>query len=222
MNKVILNPTLACANRMSMGQDIDTLARLGTQMFHLDIMDGHYVPNLCLDFDTMHAIKKRTNVPLDIHLMVTNPFEYLERTAALNPEYLSFHMDATGYPLRLIGEINKLGIKAGIVLNPAQGVDILEHVIGSVQMVQLMSVEPGFAGQSFIPNTLNKIEKLVSLREDTKTDFVIAVDGGIDIECGKLCADRGADIIVVGALAIFLQTQALEPAYCEFEKAMQT
>ena len=221
MKKVVLNPTLACADRMNMGRDVDTLVDLGAEMLHLDIMDGHYVPNLCLDFDTLHAIKNRTNVPLDIHLMVNDPFAYLERAAALSPEYLSFHIDATAYPIRLINEINKRGIKAGVVLNPAQSVKMLEYVVGRVQMIQLMSVEPGFAGQRFIPSTLDKIEKLIQIRDSIQTDFVITIDGGIDIECGRQCADRGADIIVVGALAVFLKNKPLMVAYRDFERAIQ-
>lgn len=220
MSKLILNPTLACADRMNMGADVDTLMELGAELFHIDIMDGHYVPNLCLDLDTIRAIKKRSNAPLDIHIMVTNPFDYIDRLAALEPEYLSFHIDSTPFSLRLIGEIQKRGIKPGVVLNPTQRVDMLEHVLGSVKMVQFMSVEPGFAGQSFIPDTLAKIEKLADIRKQAGVDFAIAVDGGIDIEYGRKCADAGADIIVVGALAIFLPYKSLESAYVEFEEAM--
>lgn len=222
MSKLILNPTLACADRMNMGADVDTLTELGAELFHIDIMDGHYVPNLCLDFDTIQAIKKRSNVPLDIHIMVTDPFSYLDRIAALEPEYLSFHIDSTPFALRLIGEIQKRAIKPGVVLNPTQRVEMLKHVLSSVKMVQFMSVEPGFAGQSFIPDTLAKIEKLADMRKQAGADFVIAVDGGIDIEYGRKCAVAGADIIVVGALAIFLPDKSLQSAYKKFEQAMET
>ena len=221
MKNVILNPTLACADRMNMGRDVDTLTKLGARLFHLDIMDGNYVPNLCLDFDTIRGIKKRSNVPLDIHIMVLDPFAYVERIAEIGPEYLSFHMDATGYPIRLIDEIKKRGMKPGVVLNPGQSVNMLEYVIDEVLMVQVMSVEPGFAGQSFIPDSLEKIEKLALIREKEKSDFVIAVDGGIDVEYGKQCIQRGADIIVVGALAIFFEGVPLEKAYKEYESALR-
>lgn len=221
MSKLILNPTLACADRMNMGRDVDTLTDLGAKLFHLDIMDGNYVPNLCLDFDTMHGIKKRSDVPLDIHIMVTEPFAYLDRVAALEPEYMSFHTDATDFPIRMIGEIKKRNMKAGVVLNPGQKVDSLEYMLDSVGMVQIMSVEPGFAGQSFIDDSLDKIEKLNTIRKQKNADFVIAVDGGIDIERGRQCAQKGADIIVVGALAIFIEEKTLEAAYREYESAMQ-
>ena len=221
MKDIILNPTLACADRMNLGRDVDTLMKLGTKLFHIDIMDGNYVPNLCLDFDTIRGIKKRSDVPLDIHIMVTDPFAYLDRISEIGAEYLSFHMDATGYPLRLTREIRKRGIKPGIVINPGQTVNMLEYVIDEVDMVQVMSVEPGFAGQSFIPESLDKIEKLANIREKKNADFVISVDGGIDVLRGKQCAVKGADIIVVGALAIFFESIPLEKAYKEYESALK-
>ena len=222
VKNVILNPSLACANRMYMGRDVDILTNLGVKLFHIDIMDGNYVPNLCLDFDTIRGIKKRSDVPLDIHIMVNDPFAYLTRLGEINPEFLSFHMDATKYPVRMISEIKKLGIRPGVVLNPSQSVPLLDHVIDEVDMVQIMSVEPGFAGQRFLEDSLKKIEKLSLLRNKHKSDFLISVDGGINIERGKQCIERGADIIVVGALAIFFEEIPLDKAYIDYQQALYT
>lgn len=213
----MLNPTLACANRLCLKEDIQLLERLEVPMFHLDVMDGHYVPNLCFDMDTITQIAQVTKVPLDIHLMVDQPEQYIPQLNTICPEYISFHLDQSNTPFRLINEIKKGGSKAGIVLNPKEQPEELSLLLNDVQLVTVMGVEPGFSGQTFMPQTVAKIEQLARLREQAHAEFLISVDGGINLKAGEECLRAGADVLVVGALAIFNQKDGIKISYRTFE-----
>ena len=162
----VINPTIACANRLYLKKDLDLLRELQNKMVHIDIMDGQYVPNLCFDFDTIKVIKENYPFILDVHLMVQNPQDYLIKLGQLGIDYVSVHLDATHTPIRLLKMIKENNMKAGIVLNPYQRVQELEYVLEYVDYVVIMGVEPGFSGQTFIEATYQKIEKLSQIRKE--------------------------------------------------------
>ena len=219
----ILNPTLACADPLRLADDLDALARGGAGMLHVDVMDGHYVPNLCLNFDQAAAIKKYCpTLPMDVHLMVSEPFAWLEKLRALAPEYASFHLDATPFAVRLIGQLRAAGIKPGVVLNPAQPVEALAEVLPLVDYVLLMGVEPGFSGQSFLPRTYEKLRRLAEARRQQGLGFFILVDGGIDHQNGPECARLGADALVGGAFVCFGQPDGVEASSRRFVAAVNS
>jgi ribulose-phosphate 3-epimerase len=196
-------PTLLCANSLNIGKDIEIFEKAGVDMLHVDIMDGHFVPNIALNPDIVRDIKKEHQLLVDVHLMVTNPYDYIKRFSEYHADMISFHIEATSTPIRVLNEIKRHGIKAGIVLNPASPVASLVHVLGIVDFVLLMAVEPGYSGQVFIESTYEKISQLNYIREDKKYSFEIEVDGGIDDKNSIECIKRGADILVLGALCIY-------------------
>ncbi len=217
----ILNPTLACADPLHLARDLDALERGGAGMLHVDVMDGHYVPNLCLNFDQAMAIRRaKPDLPMDLHLMVTDPFAWLDKLRAVNPTHVSFHLDATPFALRLISQLRAMGIHPGVVLNPSQPTELLDPVLDQVDYVLLMGVEPGFSGQSFLPQTLSRLAELDAKRRQRKLSFQIMVDGGIDHENGPACARAGADILVGGAFVCFGQPDGVEASSRRFVQAL--
>lgn len=217
----ILNPTLACADPLHLARDIDAVAAGGAGMLHVDVMDGHYVPNFCLSLDQAAAIRAyRPELPVDVHLMVTDPFAWLDALAKVRPAMAAFHLDATPFALRMIQKLRDLGIRPGVVLNPSQPVELLAEVLDQVDYVLLMGVEPGFSGQQFLPRTLERLRKLDALRKERGLKLSIMVDGGIDHENGPLCARAGADILVGGAFVCFGQPDGVEAASRRFVEAV--
>ena len=208
-----INPTLACGNLLNYKEDLDILKALGNKILHIDVMDGHYVPNLCFDLNTIKAIKNNYDFLLDVHLMVTNPEDYVEPLKEIGVDFISFHIDATSFSLRLLKQIRELGIKAGIVINPSQSIASAIQLYPYTDFVLLMAVEPGFSGQQFIPETIDKIEELNQLRKERGYDFLIEVDGGINHENSISCIKSGADILVSGAFGVFERKNGLMEDY---------
>lgn len=208
-----INPTLACGNLLNYKEDLDILKALGNRILHIDIMDGHYVPNLCFDLNTIRAIKNNYDFLLDVHLMVTNPEDYLEPLKQIGVDFISFHIDATSFSIRLLKQIRELGIRAGIVINPSQSIASAIHLYPYADFVLLMAVEPGFSGQQFIPETFSKLDELRRLRKEQHYQFLIEVDGGISNENSVPCIQAGADILVSGAFGVFMRKNGLKEDY---------
>jgi ribulose-phosphate 3-epimerase len=196
-------PTLLCANSLNVGKDIEIFKKAGISMLHADIMDGHFVPNIALNPDIVRDIKRKHEMTVDVHLMVTNPYDYIERFSEYHADMISFHIEATSTPIRILNKIKSHGMKAGIALNPATPVTTIEYVLNQVDFILLMAVEPGYSGQAFIESTYEKISQLHNLRENRKCNFEIGVDGGIDDKNSIECIKRGADMLVLGALCIY-------------------
>lgn len=219
---VKIAPSVMCANLLNLEQDIRTLDRAGAEILHIDIMDGHFVPNLCLNFDIIKLLKSVTNASLDVHLMVDDPENYVLRLSELGVEYVSFHIEAVKYPVRLVREIKKLGMKAGIAINPSTGIEPLTYVMNEADFILFMTVEPGFAGQKFIPAVLDKISSIKKVIDERKLDILIEVDGNISGETGKWCIDRGANILVGGTSSVFKKDKDLYDAFTEFNGKMNS
>lgn len=216
-----LVPSVACADCLNLEKDILEMERAKVDIYHIDIMDGHYVPNLCLNFDIVKQIKNITDTPIDVHLMVENPEEYIDLLAQLGVEYICFHNETTRFHIKLIQKIKSYGIKVGVALNPATKIDILTHYIDMVDYIHVMTVEPGFAGQTFIEEMYNKIEELSEWREKNNLEFAIEVDGGIDLDNGKECVKRGANYFVGGVFCIFNQEIGIYEACKQFKKELE-
>ena len=167
--------------------------------FHLDVMDGVFVPNISFGFPIIRNIKKNTNKILDVHLMIVNPDKYIKSFKEVGANILTVHYEACTHLHRSIQAIKNEGMKAGVAINPHTPVNLLLNIINEIDLVCVMSVNPGFGGQTFIENTYSKIKKLIELREKTENNFLIEVDGGVSIENAKKLIEVGADILVAGS-----------------------
>jgi len=206
-----MNPSLACGNLLCLREDIDTLLSVGTEMFHIDIMDGHYVPNLCFSADTVRAVDAYCDVTLDVHLMTDRPGDFIEQMHNAGADMLSFHVDATRFPIGLLRRIRGHGMQAGIVLNPNTNHDDVAPLLEFADYVNVMGVEPGFAGQQMlVKHTCGHLSFLRGVRGQKNYRFRIMVDGGVDMDNARTCMAEGADILVAGALAVYGQTESLE------------
>ena len=196
----IIAPSLLSANFLELAEDIKVLSSIDNLWIHLDIMDGHYVPNLTFGAPVLKGLKDITPHPLDAHLMVTNPTSYIEPLKNIGIYNFTFHWEAVTHQDRLIQELKKNFKSVGVSLNPATALsEVPLYILKEVDVVLIMSVNPGFGGQSFIPSSLEKIEQLALIRKDNKLDFKIQIDGGVsDTNASKLIS-AGADILVAGS-----------------------
>ena len=194
----LVAPSLLSANFLNLEKDIIMLNQSEADWFHLDVMDGLFVPNISFGFPIIEKIRKATCKILDVHLMIVEPERYLERFKKVGADIISIHMEACKNPVEALRKIKSLGAKAGIVINPATPVTILDQVINEADMVLLMSVNPGFGGQSFIPATISKIVELRQMITSGRLKVLIEVDGGIDLHNAPSLVQSGADILVAG------------------------
>lgn len=213
-------PSVMCANFLNLEKDINSMDRAGVDFYHIDIMDGHFVPNLSLNFEIIKLIRSITKTPLDAHLMVDDPGNYISRLSELGVEYVSFHIEAVKYPIRLAKEIRKSGMKAGIAINPATGIESLKYLMKEVDFILFMTVEPGFAGQKFIPQVLDKISAVKEMLDNSGLDIPIEVDGNISEETGLWCIDKGASILVSGTASVFKKDIDLYDACSLYKRKM--
>lgn len=194
----LIAPSLLSANFAHLAKDIDMINRSEADWFHVDVMDGVFVPNISFGFPVIRTIKEYAQKPLDVHLMIVEPDRYLERFKEAGADIISVQYEACTHLHRSIQSIKSLGLKAGVVLNPHTSVAVLEDILAEVDMVLLMSVNPGFGGQKFIRNTLNKISRLRELILRTNSKALIEVDGGVNPDNAVELIRSGADVLVAG------------------------
>lgn len=193
-----ISPSLLSADFNNLERDVTMLNESVADYIHLDIMDGVFVPNISFGFPVIKAVQKVATKPLDVHLMIVNPQNYISQVRDCGAEFMNVHQEACIHLHRTIQAIKNAGMKAGVTINPSTPVSSLEDIITEVDMVLIMSVNPGFGGQSFIPNSVKKVLQLKELILKSNSNAVIEVDGGVNLETGKLLADAGADILVAG------------------------
>ena len=192
-------PSLLSANFLNLEQEITAISEAGADLLHIDVMDGHFVPNLTFGPCVIKDLKNISKLPLDVHLMVNEPSKIARLFLPLKPKFLSFHIESEAHPIRLCEFLRKEGINAGIVLNPHTPISSLAHLIEFVDLVLLMSVNPGFSGQSFLPLVIDKVKELRQLIDKKNAKVFIEVDGGINGLNASSLNEAGADILVAGS-----------------------
>ena len=192
-------PSILSADFANLANEIRDVEKGGADYIHVDVMDGHFVPNITIGPLIVEAIRPVTKLPLDVHLMIENPDQYIEAFIKAGADIITVHQEACVHLHRTIMMIKEQGVKAGVVLNPATPVSVIEEILPELDMVLLMTVNPGFGGQRFIPSVLKKVEELSRLREALELDFEIEIDRGVNIETAGLCTDAGADVLVAGS-----------------------
>jgi len=195
----IVAPSLLAADFLHLERDIDLLNRSEADWIHLDIMDGVFVPNISFGFPVINLLKKVTRKPLDAHLMIVQPEKFIDEIAATGATFMNVHYEACTHLHRIVHEIRKKGMKAAVTLNPHTPVSLLEDILPDLDMVLLMSVNPGFGGQQFIAHTVRKVTQLKEMILKQRTATLIEVDGGVNLETGRMLVDAGADVLVAGS-----------------------
>jgi ribulose-phosphate 3-epimerase len=199
---VLIAPSILSADFAALGAAIAAVERGGADLIHVDVMDGHFVPNITIGPPVVQSIKRVANVPLDVHLMITDPNRYIDAFASAGASMISVHVEVLPHLHRTVHAIQALGVKAGVVLNPATPVGSLEEIAGDVDYVLVMSVNPGFGGQTFIPRSESKVRAVRALLDRAGNDAAVEIDGGIDAANVARVVAAGARILVAGS-AIF-------------------
>ena len=197
--KTLVSPSLLSADFLNLKDDIEMINNSEADWLHMDIMDGVFVPNISFGFPILKAVSKICKKPLDVHFMIIHPEQYIEQTAKLGAMMMNVHYEACIHLHRTIQQIHAAGMKAGVTLNPSTPVSVLEDIIHDVDMVLLMSVNPGFGGQKFIENTIRKVERLRKMIDDAGTQTLIEVDGGVQGETAPRLVKAGTDVLVSGS-----------------------
>lgn len=201
---VKIAPSILAANFSKLAEEIQDVERGGADYIHIDVMDGHFVPNITMGPLVVEAIRPVTKLPLDVHLMIENPDQYIEAFAKAGADIITVHVEACKHLHRTLQLIHSFGVKAGVVINPATPVETIQHVLEDIEMVLLMTVNPGFGGQSFIHSVIPKIKQVKEMVNTKGLAIEIEVDGGVNRDTAKLCYDAGANVLVAGS-AIFQQ-----------------
>ncbi len=208
--EVKIEASIACANFKYLEKDIRELEECGIDLLHIDIMDGTFVPNIALNFSIIKDLKEMTHVPIECHLMIQDPERYVETTAQMGASSISVHAEATKHIQRVLAQIRNLGVKAGIALNPATPIDILDYILDDLDLIILMTVNPGFTGQKLVPATLKKIKQtrdMINRRGFGHID--IQVDGNVSIENIPAMVKAGATMLVGGTSSIFRKDHSI-------------
>ena len=198
-NNIIVSPSILSADFANLERDIKRVEDAGADWLHVDVMDGHFVPNLTLGAPIVKALRTVTKLPFDVHLMINNPENLIDDFIAAGADIITIHIEAANHLHRLVQKVKSSGVKVAVSLNPATPLNTLEEILPELDMVLLMSVNPGFGGQSFIPATLNKIARLKEMIDAKKLKIDIQVDGGINLETAPKVIKHGANILVAGS-----------------------
>ena len=205
----LISPSLLSADFGNLQRDLEMMNQSECDWYHLDVMDGVFVPNISFGFPVMQAMAKHATKPLDVHLMIERPEKFIKEVKALNAKVMNVHYEACTHLHRVIQQIKTEGMMAGVTLNPHTPVNVLEEIIGDVDLVMLMSVNPGFGGQKFIEHSLDKTRRLRELIERTNSHALIEIDGGVNRQTGLQLVEAGADVLVAGS-AVFKAADPVE------------
>lgn len=200
----LIAPSILSADFSRLGEEVRAVEKAGADIIHFDVMDGHFVPNITVGPMVLSAVRKVTQLPIDAHLMIEHPANYLEEFVKAGANYLSIHVEATPHLHRVVQQIKSLGAKAGVALNPHTPVSSMGYILDEVDFVLVMTVNPGFGGQQFIPSAFKKVQELDQMRREHQLQFQIEIDGGIKVENIGEVSQAGVDIFVAGS-AIFSQ-----------------
>ncbi len=206
---MIVSPSLLSADFGNLARDLEMINQSKAQMLHLDVMDGVFVPNISFGFPVIKYVQQLCKKPLDVHLMIVEPQKFVNEVRDCGAAIMNVHYEACNHLDRVVQQIHDAGMKAGVTINPATPVCLLRDIVAQLDLVLLMSVNPGFGGQKFIPNTLNKVRQLRALIAETGSRAVIEVDGGVNDVTGKQLAAAGADVLVAGNY-VFKDTDPLK------------
>ena len=198
----ILAPSILSADFSKLADNVNKTEKGGAKLIHVDVMDGHFVPNISFGATVMKSLIGKTALPFDVHLMIERPDDYLEDFVTDNTRYITVHQEACIHLNRTIQHIKNTGVKAGVSINPATPLWTIEEVLDDVDMILIMSVNPGFGGQKLIPSALDKVRKLNEMRKNTGYDFEIEIDGGVTLDNVREVTEAGVDIVVAGS-AVF-------------------
>ena len=198
MKKIQISPSILSADFSQLGNEIKKLSNAGADMIHVDVMDGHFVPNLTIGPPVIKDLKKYSSIPFDVHLMISPVHKYIQAYAEAGADIITIHPEATEDLQESINKIKKFKKKVGVSLNPKTKIDTIIEILNQINLVLIMSVNPGFGGQKFMPEVLDKIRELVNIRKKQNLNFDIEIDGGINFENCKLAIDAGANILVSG------------------------
>lgn len=198
----MLSPSILAADFSVLGEQVGIVENAGTDLLHIDVMDGMFVPNISIGFPVMSSLRPRTKLPFDVHLMIEKPENHIATAAKSGADYISVHAEACTHLHRIIGNIHEIGCKAGVALNPATPLCVLEDIIDDIDLIVIMTVNPGFGGQKFITSMLKKVRRCREMADNSSSKPLIELDGGVTLDNAQDCLEVGADILVAGS-AVF-------------------